>query len=58
MGYSTPIEEAKELLAPEDVNSNVAYPSQEVTDALEVFTDPSDIVKIYDRIWTELKATR
>ncbi|HHX62912.1 MAG TPA: spermidine/putrescine ABC transporter substrate-binding protein [Epulopiscium sp.] len=58
IGYSTPIEEARKLLPAEDANSEVAYPSEEITDALEVFTDPSDVVKIYDRIWTEVKATR
>ena len=58
IGYSTPIKEARALLPEEDANSDVAYPSEEVTDQLEVFTDPSDIVKVYDRIWTEVKATR
>ena len=58
IGYSTPIEEARALLDPIESSSEVAYPSEEVTNQLEVFTDPSDIVKIYDRIWTEVKATR
>lgn len=58
IGYSTPISEARGLLPDEEANSDVAYPTEEVTDKLEVFTDPSDIVKIYDRIWTEVKATR
>ena len=58
IGYSTPIEEARALLAPEEAESEVAYPEESVTDKLEVFTDPSDLVKVYDRIWTEVKATR
>lgn len=58
IGYSTPISGARELLPEEDANSEVAYPSEEVTDKLEVFTDPSDVTKIYDRIWTEIKAAR
>lgn len=58
IGYSTPIEEARALLDPEEADSEVAYPEEAVTDKLEVFTDPSDLVKIYDRIWTEVKATR
>ncbi len=58
IGYSTPISEARALLPEEEANSEVAYPAEEITDALEVFTDPSDVVKIYDRIWTEVKATR
>jgi len=58
IGYSTPITAARELLPPEDANSEIAYPSEEVTDQLEVFTDPTDIIKLYDRIWTEVKAAR
>ena len=58
IGYSTPIEAARALLPEEEANSQVAYPTEEITDKLEVFTDPSDIVKVYDRIWTEVKATR
>ena len=58
IGYSTPIEEARKLLPPEEADSEVAYPAQAITEGLEVFTDPSDVVKIYDRIWTEVKATR
>lgn len=58
IGYSTPIEEARKLLPAEDANSEVAYPAESITDELEVFTDPSDVVKLYDRIWTEVKATR
>ena len=58
IGYSTPITAARELLPEEEANSDVAYPAEDVTDQLEVFTDPSDIVKLYDRIWTEVKAAR
>lgn len=58
IGYSTPITAARELLSEEEANSEVAYPTEEVTDKLEVFTDPSDVTKIYDRIWTEVKAAR
>ncbi len=58
IGYSTPITGARNLLPSEEANSEVAYPTEEVTDQLEVFTDPSDIVKVYDRIWTEVKAAR
>lgn len=58
IGYSTPITAARELLPAEEANSEVAYPAESVTDELEVFTDPSDIVKLYDRIWTEVKAAR
>ena len=54
IGYSTPIPEAIELLPDDIKNSKVAYPSDEVIENTEVFKDPMDIIKIYDRIWTEM----
>lgn len=54
IGYSTPILEAKELL-PEDMqNSLVAYPTDDMIENVEIFKDPSDIIKVYDEIWTEI----
>ena len=58
IGYSTPISKARELLPEEEANIEVAYPDESVTNELELFTDPSDVTKIYDRIWTEVKAAR
>lgn len=54
IGYSTPIPEAVELLPDDIKNSEVAYPSDEVIENTEVFRDPKDIIKTYDRIWTEI----
>lgn len=54
IGYSTPVSEAKELL-PEDMqNSLVAYPTEDMIQNVEIFKDPSDIIKVYDDIWTEI----
>lgn len=59
IGYSTPISEARELLPEEIKNSEVAYPSEEVTgaDNMEMFNDPSDVVELYSKIWTEVKSS-
>lgn len=59
IGYSTPISAARELLPEEMKNSEVAYPSEEVTgaDNMEMFNDPSDIIGEYSSIWTQVKAS-
>ena len=56
IGYSTPIPEAVEMLPDDIKNSKVAYPSEAEIENTEVFKDPLDIIKIYDRIWTEITA--
>jgi spermidine/putrescine transport system substrate-binding protein len=56
IGYSTPIPEAVEMLPDDIKNSKVAYPSEAEIKNTEVFKDPLDIIKIYDRIWTEITA--
>ncbi|ABW20068.1 ABC transporter substrate-binding protein [Alkaliphilus oremlandii] len=54
--YSTPNTGTMELLDEELLNNPVAYPSDDIVDNCEVFLDPSDFLKEYDRIWTEIKA--
>ena len=54
IGYSTPNEAALELLPDEMINSDVAYPSQEVIDNCEIFRDPGEFISVYNRIWTEV----
>jgi spermidine/putrescine transport system substrate-binding protein len=54
IGYSTPITEAVEMLPEEIRNSPIAYPSDEVLENTEIFRDPSDVLSVYDRIWTEI----
>nr|WP_305768957.1 ABC transporter substrate-binding protein [Candidatus Epulopiscium viviparus] len=55
IGYSTPISEARALLPDEMKNSEIAYPDLSELN-LEMFNDPSDILEVYSRIWTEVKA--
>ena len=57
IGYSTPISEARALLPEEIRDSEVAYPSEEETDKMEMFTDPSDVIKLYSSIWMEAKSS-
>lgn len=54
IGYSTPIPEAVDLLPDDIKNSKVAYPSDEEILNTEIFKDPKDIIKLYDRIWTDI----
>jgi len=57
IGYSTPITEAVEMLPEEIRNSPIAYPSDEVLENTEIFRDPSDVLSVYDRIWTEITSS-
>ncbi|HZJ99182.1 MAG TPA: spermidine/putrescine ABC transporter substrate-binding protein [Tissierellaceae bacterium] len=56
IGYSSPIPEAIELLSEDLKNSDVAYPDPEIIENTEVFIDLSDVVDVYDRVWTELNS--
>jgi len=56
IGYSTPHTEAYNMLAPDVKNDPVAYPSKEVLDRCEVFEDVSDVLRLYDEIWSEVMA--
>lgn len=53
--YSLPSTAAKELLSEELRDSEVAYPSFELIEQLEVFRDPGSYVKHYDEMWQEIK---
>lgn len=54
IGYSTPIPKAVEVLPDDIKHSKVAYPSDLEIENTQIFKDPMDIIKTYDRIWTEL----
>lgn len=54
IGYSTPITRAVEQLEDEVRFSDVAYPADALLRTLEIFRDPSDMLEVYDRIWTEI----
>ncbi len=54
IGYSIPIPEGVALLPEEMKNSEVAYPKDLNAYKLEVFNDPSDILDVYDQMWTDI----
>lgn len=57
VGYATCNTETKKLLDPALFPTTHAYPLEEwYLDKAEVFVDPGDFIKVYDRIWTEIKA--
>ncbi|WP_429084453.1 ABC transporter substrate-binding protein [Brassicibacter mesophilus] len=56
IGYSTTNTETMKMLDEEIINNNAAYPSDEKLKGSEIFLDPGDFIKEYDKIWTEIKA--
>ena len=54
--YATPVEAAKKFINKEDLNNPGIYPSKEVMKRLEFQKDVGEATRIYDQIWTELKA--
>jgi len=56
IGYSTPHTGAFESLS-EDVKNSFAYPSDEDLEKSEIFIDLGSKTKLYDEIWTVIKAS-
>ncbi len=56
IGYSTTNKETVKMLDNKFQNNKVAYPTAKDLEGSEVFHDPGDFLKVYDRIWTEVKA--
>lgn len=56
VGYATCNKETMKLLDPELFPTTYAYPLPEWYEGAEVFKDPGDFLKVYNRIWTEIKA--
>lgn len=56
VGYATPVLEAIDLLPKELRENTIAYPDVDRLPPLEVYRDAGDLVKVYDRIWTEVTA--
>lgn len=56
IGYSTTNKETMKLLDPDVLNNEVAYPSDDVINNCEVFLDPGEFLKEYDRVWTDIKS--
>jgi len=44
------------MLDDEILNDSTAYPTDEELERCEVFEALSDVIKEYDRVWTEIKA--
>jgi len=58
IGYSTPVLAAHDLLDQEWINNFNAYPDAEfIATKTEMFRDPSDFLREYERIWTEIFAS-
>ena len=56
IGYSSPHREGKKMLDPELLNDPAAYPEMEELVNCDIFKDLGDYLRVYDRIWTEIKA--
>jgi len=54
--YATPVEAAKKLIDPADLNNPGVYPPADIMKRLEFQKDVGEATRIYDQIWTELKA--
>lgn len=54
--YATPVETAKKFINKEDLNNPGIYPPPDVIKRLEFQVDIGEATRIYDQIWTELKA--
>jgi spermidine/putrescine transport system substrate-binding protein len=54
--YATPVEGAKKFINKADLNNPGIYPSADVMKRLEYLVDVGAATRIYDQIWTELKA--
>lgn len=54
--YSTPNKGAMDMLDEDLKNNQVAYPTKEIIENCEIFSDPGDFLREYDRVWTEFKA--
>jgi spermidine/putrescine transport system substrate-binding protein len=57
VGYGTPNEAAKEFIDPEMLENEGIYPPPEVEARLQWIEDVGDALQLYDRIWTEFKAS-
>lgn len=56
IGYSTPHSEARKELPAELTSDKTYYPEEGQLKNSEVFEDLSDVLPLYDRIWTEIKS--
>jgi spermidine/putrescine-binding protein len=57
VGYGMPNAAAKEFIDPEMLANEGIYPPEDVAKSLQWIEDVGDAVELYDRIWTEFKAS-
>ncbi|HSK66760.1 MAG TPA: spermidine/putrescine ABC transporter substrate-binding protein [Anaerolineales bacterium] len=57
VGYGTPNAAAKEFIDPDILSDEGIYPPEEVEAHLQWIEDVGDALELYDRIWTEFKAS-
>ncbi|MEG1415504.1 MAG: extracellular solute-binding protein [Clostridium sp.] len=57
-GYSTPQMQTMEKLPKEIREDETAYPNDEIIKKCEAYQDLGSKVVLYDRLWTEIKASR
>ncbi len=54
--YSSPNKAAMEFIRPEDLKNPVIYPTPEIMTRLEFLEDLGDKMRLYDEVWTQVKA--
>ena len=54
--YASPVQAAEPYLDPELLADPAVYPPPEVREKLEFIRDVGEALRLYDRIWTEVKA--
>lgn len=57
VGYGSPNAAAKELIDPEIMADEGIYPPEDVAARLQWIEDVGDALELYDRVWTEFKAS-
>jgi spermidine/putrescine transport system substrate-binding protein len=57
VGYATPNHAAKEFIDPDMLSNESVYPTPEVEARLQWIEDVGNAYELYDRIWTEFKAS-
>lgn len=54
--FSSPNREAKKLMKPADLTNPSVYPAAETMARLELLTDPGQKIRLFDEVWTQVKA--
>jgi spermidine/putrescine transport system substrate-binding protein len=54
--FSTPNRAARESINPDDLKNPVIYPPPEIMSRLEFLEDLGGKLRLYDEVWTQVKA--